>query len=175
MQTIKQGTESLAGFGSQLRIAIVGIDGRVQQRTASRHQPGAPVAKVPHDLFEAVNGIRDLLSSFEARIHCNFPSVVEGVSRKLFFALKVPVNAAFFEACSSHEIGKGSALVSFLVKDWRCLTNDLLPRLLAFTHVPLLLSNTKSPIIRSLTALYNPLDETDRSQVVFGMQPTRAI
>jgi hypothetical protein len=47
--------------------------------------------------------------------------------------------------------------------------------LLAFTHVPLLLSNTKSPIIRSLTALYNPLDETDRSQVAFDMQPTRAI
>src|SRR6202162_2868487 len=108
---MKQGTESLAGFGSQLRIAIVGIDGRVQQRAASRHQPGAPVAKVPHDLFETINGIRDLLCSFEARIHCNFPSVVEGVSRKLFFALKVPINPAFFETGGSSEIGKGSAAV----------------------------------------------------------------
>jgi hypothetical protein len=38
LQPIKQGTESLAGFGSQPRIAIVGIDGRVQQRAASRNQ-----------------------------------------------------------------------------------------------------------------------------------------
>src|SRR5467141_915001 len=135
---IKQGTESLAGFGSQLRIAVVGIDGRVQQRAASRHQSCTSVAKVPHDLFETINGIRNLLCSFEARIHCNFPSVVEGVSRKLFFALKVPVDPAFFETSGSHEIGKRSAVVSFLIKDWRCLTNDLLPRLLAFTHVPLL-------------------------------------
>src|ERR1700692_4873183 len=135
LQTIKQGTESLAGFGSQLGIAIVGIDGRVQQRAASRHQPGAPVAKVPHDLFETINGIRDLLCSFEARIHRNFPSVVEGVSRKLFFALKVPVNPAFFETRSPHEVGKCSAVISFLIEDWRCLTNDVLPCLLAFAHV----------------------------------------
>jgi|SRR5580692_1515913 hypothetical protein len=38
LRPIKQGTESLAGFGSQARIAIVGIDGRVQQRAASRNQ-----------------------------------------------------------------------------------------------------------------------------------------
>src|ERR1700675_4502120 len=135
LQTIKQGTESLAGFGAQLRIAIVGIDGRVQQRAAARHQPAAPVAKVPHDLFETINGIRDLLCSFEARIHCNFPSVVEGVSRKLFFALKVSVNPTLFQTSGSHEIGKCSAIVSFLIEDWRCLTNDVLPRLLAFAHV----------------------------------------
>src|ERR1700730_2645153 len=118
MQTIKQGTESLAGFGSQLRIAIVGIDGRVQQRAASRHQPGAPVAKVPHDLFETINGIRDPLCSSEARIHCNFPSVVEGVSRKLFFALKVPVNPAFFQVATLREVDSATvrSLISHCTK-----------------------------------------------------------
>jgi hypothetical protein len=95
LQTIKQGTEGLAGLGSQLGIAIVGIDGRVQQGATSRHQPCTSVAKVPHDLLETINGIRDLLCSFEARIHCNSPSVVEGVSRKLLFALKVPVDTPF--------------------------------------------------------------------------------
>jgi hypothetical protein len=51
LHPIKPRTESLAGFRPQVWIAIVGIDGRIQQRAASRHQPGAPVPKVPHDLF----------------------------------------------------------------------------------------------------------------------------
>jgi hypothetical protein len=93
-------------------------------------------------LFETIDGIRDLLCSLEARIHCNFPGVVEGVSRKLFFALKVPVYSAFFETSGSHEIGKCSAGVAFLIEDWRCLTNDLLSRLLAFAHVHLLAMST---------------------------------
>src|SRR4029077_7136337 len=142
LQTIKQGTESLTGFGSQLGIAIVGIDGRVQQRAASGHQPCAPVAKVAHDLFETINGIRDLLCSFEARIHCNSPSVVEGVSRKLLFALKVPVDSAFFETSGSLEIGEVGAVISFLIEDRRRLPNDLLPRLVAFAHVLLLAVST---------------------------------
>src|SRR5438270_4411156 len=138
LQTIKQGTESLAGFGAQLRIAIVGIDGRVQQRATSRHQPCTSVAKVPHDLFKTIDGIPDLLCSFEARVHCYFPSVFESVSRKLFFALKVSVNPSFFQTSGSHEIGECCAVISFLIEDWRCLTNDVLPCLLAFAHVPLL-------------------------------------
>ncbi len=36
-------------------------------------------------------------------------------------------------------------------------------------------SNTKSPIIRSLTARYKYLDETDRSQVAFDMRPVSGI
>ncbi len=96
LQAIEQRTESSPGFRSQLRIAVVGINGRVQQRASSRHQPGAPVPEVPDELFQAVNGIWDLLSSFEARIHCDFPSVVEGISRKLLFALKMSVDSAFF-------------------------------------------------------------------------------
>src|SRR5712675_768613 len=96
LQTVKPGTESLASFRSQLRIAIVGIDCRVQQRASSRHHPGAPVSKVPHNLFEAVNRIRNLLCAFEARIYCEFPSVVERVSRKLLLAPKMPVDSALF-------------------------------------------------------------------------------
>jgi hypothetical protein len=68
--------------------------------------------------------------------------VVEGVSRKLFFALKVPVNPAFFQTSSSHEIGKCSAVVSSLIEDWRCLANDVLPCLLAFAHDLLLAIST---------------------------------
>src|ERR1700693_1366084 len=96
LQTVKPGTESLASFRSQLRIAIVGIDCRVQQRAPSRHHAGAPVSKVAHNLFEAVNRIRNLLCAFEARIHCEFPSVVERVSRKLLLAPKMPVDSALF-------------------------------------------------------------------------------
>src|SRR5882762_272558 len=96
LQTIKPGTESLASFRSQLRVAVVRIDGRVHQRAPSRYQPSAPVPKVPHYLFQAVNGIRDPLCSFEARIHCDFPSMVEGVSCELLFALKVSVDSALF-------------------------------------------------------------------------------
>jgi hypothetical protein len=68
--------------------------------------------------------------------------VVEGVSRKLFFALKVPVNPAFFQTSGSHKIGKCGAVVSFLIEDWRCLTNDFLPCLLTFAHVLLLAMST---------------------------------
>src|SRR5258708_26721028 len=80
LQTVKPGTESLASFRSQLRIAIVGIDCRVQQRAPSRHHHGAPVSKVPHNLFEAVNRISNLLSSFETRILCQVPTLVECLS-----------------------------------------------------------------------------------------------
>ena len=95
-QTIKPRTESSPRLRSQLRIAIVGIDGRVHQRTASWQQPSAPVPKVLHVLYQAINRIWDLLSSFEARIHCEIPSVVEGVSRKLLFAFKMSIDAALF-------------------------------------------------------------------------------
>src|ERR1700692_4653111 len=96
LHTVKPRTESLASFRSQLWIAVVTIDGRVQQRAATWNQPGAPVSKVPHDLFEAVNRIRNLLCAFEARINCDLPSVVEGVSRKLLLAPKMPVDSALF-------------------------------------------------------------------------------
>jgi len=68
--------------------AIVGIYGGVQQRAPSRHQPTASVPKVPQNLFQAINRIRDLLCSFETRLHGDFPSVVEGIARELLFALK---------------------------------------------------------------------------------------
>jgi hypothetical protein len=96
LETIKPRTEGLPGFRSQQRrIAIVGIYGGVQQRAPSRHQPTASVPKVPHDLFQAVNRVQDLVSSFEARIHGDFPSVVEGIARELLVALKVTVDPAF--------------------------------------------------------------------------------
>src|SRR5438132_9538017 len=95
LQTIQPRTEGLPGFRSQLRIAIVGIYGGVQQRAASRHQPTASVPKVPYDLFQPVNRIRDLFCSFEARLHGDFPSVVEGIARELLLALNFTVDPAF--------------------------------------------------------------------------------
>jgi hypothetical protein len=62
----------------------------------SRHQPSAAVPKVPHDLFQAVNGVWNPFFSVEERIHCDFPGMVKGVSRKLLFALKMSVNSALF-------------------------------------------------------------------------------
>src|SRR5215471_12322706 len=105
LQTIKPRAEGPPGFRSQLRIAIVGIYGGVQQRAPSRHQPIPSVPEVPHDLFQAVNRIRDLLCSFEARLHRDFPSVVEGIARELLFALKVTVYPALLQSGRSHEIG----------------------------------------------------------------------
>jgi hypothetical protein len=135
LERIKPPTESTPSLRSQLRIAIVGIDGRVQQRAPARYQSSTPVPKVPDNLSQAVNGIWDLLRSIEARSHCGFPSMVEGVSRKLLFTLKVPVNSTFFESCRSHEIGKRGAAIPFPIEDRRRLANDLLPRLLTFAHV----------------------------------------
>ena len=101
----------MASFRSQLGIADVAIDGRVEQRAPSRYQSGASVPEVRHDLLETINAIRNLLRAFEAPFYCDFPSVLEGVSRKLFFALKVPVNPAFFQTSGSHEIGKRSNIL----------------------------------------------------------------
>jgi hypothetical protein len=68
LQATKPGTESLPSFRPQRRITIVGIDSRVQERAASWHKPSAAVPKVPHDLFQAVNRIRDLPCSLEPRM-----------------------------------------------------------------------------------------------------------
>src|ERR1700689_140945 len=138
MHTIEPGTEGAASFRSQLWIAIVGIDRRVQQRAASRHQSSAAVPKITHNLFKAVNGIWDLFCAFEAHIHRDFPSVVEGVSRKLLLAPKMPVDSALFQPGRSHEVGKRSAVISFLIEDWGSLADDFLPSLLAFAHALLL-------------------------------------
>src|ERR1700721_2414710 len=92
--TAKPRTQGKTSFHSQLGIAVVRIDGCVQQRAASWNQPGATVSKVPHDLFEAVNRIRNLLGAFETHIHCDFPSVLEGVYCKLLLTPKMPIDSA---------------------------------------------------------------------------------
>src|SRR5438046_404379 len=78
LETTEPRTESPPSFRSQVRIAIVGIDGRVQQGASPWHQPGAPVPKVPDEQLQALNGVRDLLSSLETRIQGDLPGVVEG-------------------------------------------------------------------------------------------------
>src|SRR5262249_50207362 len=105
LETIKPRTEGLPGLRSQLSIAIVVIDGGVQQRAPSRHQPISPVPKVPYDLFQAVNSVRDLVCSLKSRLHSDFPSVVECIARELLFALKVTIDPAFLQPGRTHEIG----------------------------------------------------------------------
>jgi hypothetical protein len=80
------------------------------------------------------------------------------------------VDSTLFQSGRSHEIGKCSAVVSFLIKDWRCLTNDLLPSLLALAHVPAP-NNPNPAIILPLTARHKWFDETDQSRVAFDMRP----
>src|SRR3989442_12706973 len=67
LQTIKPRTEGLPGFRSQLRIAIVGIYGGVEQRGPSRHQPTAAVPKVSHDFVQTGNRIPEPPRSFRER------------------------------------------------------------------------------------------------------------
>src|SRR5580698_7875374 len=150
LHTVKPRTEGLASFRSQLWIAVVTIDGRVQQRAASRNHSGSPVSEIPYDLLEAVNRIRNLLYAFKAPVHCEFPGIVEGVSREFLLALEMPVDSALFQSSCAHEIRKRSAVVSSLIEDRSCPTNDFLPGLLAFTHIPAP-SRANSAIILSLT------------------------
>src|SRR5215469_726557 len=145
---IQPRTKSLPSLRAQLRIAIVGIYRCVQQWAAARHQPLAPVSKVPHDLLQPVDSVRDLGCSFEARIHCELPSVVEGLGRKSLLAIKVPVDSTFFQACRLHEIGQRGTVISSLIEDCCRLANNFLPGLLAFAHV-----GTPNNRIRLLTAL----------------------
>lgn len=134
LQMIKPRSESLPGLTAQLRIAIVGIDGRVQERAPSRDQPVALLLKIPQELEQTVHRIRDLVCSLETSIHYQFPGVFEGFFGELLFAIKMTVDSTFFEACRLHEIGEGSAVISSLIKERRCLANDFLSCLLAFSH-----------------------------------------
>ena len=100
----------------------------------------AAVSKVPYDLFQTFDRIRNFLSSFETRIHCDLPSVVEGIPCEFLFALKVTVDPAFLKPRRSHEIGQSSSVVSFLIKDRRRFTNDFLAGLLTLAHVVFLVT-----------------------------------
>jgi hypothetical protein len=108
LETMKPRTERLPGLRSQLRMAIVGIDGRVQPWASPRHQPRAPIAKVPNNLFQAVNRIRDPPCSFESQMLCNFRNLTP-YRRPLPQALarrQDAVDSALFQPCRSHEIGE---------------------------------------------------------------------
>src|SRR5207302_4082808 len=97
----------------------------------------APVAKVPHEQFQPIHCIRDVLHSLKSRIYRQLPGVVEGLSRKLLLAFKMPVDTAFFQPRRPHKVGHGGTVIASLIKDGRRLTNDFLPSLLAFAHISL--------------------------------------
>src|SRR5260370_5076016 len=129
--------------------------GCVEQREAARHQARAPVSKVPHDLLQPVDSVRDLVCSFEARIHCDLPSVVEGLGSKLLLAIKVPVNSTFLQPCRSHEVREGRAVIPFLIEDGSRLTDDFSPGLFTFPHVGTPIGGIQQPSGRSF---YNTSD-----------------
>jgi hypothetical protein len=134
-ETIQPGTKGLPSFRSQPRIAIIGIDSRVQQRASSWYHTGAPGTKIPDDLLQPIHGIGNLVRPFEARIHCELPGVLEGFSGKVLLAVKVPVNSTFLQPRRSHEVRQGCAVIPFLIENGSRLANYFLPRLLAFAHV----------------------------------------
>ena len=107
---------------------------RVQERAPSGDQARSPLPKVLQELQQAVRRIRDSVDPFEPGIHCQFPGVFEGFFGEFLFAIKVTVDPTFFEACRLHEGGEGSAVVTPLIKERRCLANDFLPSLCAFPH-----------------------------------------
>jgi hypothetical protein len=119
LQTIKPRLKSLPSLGAHFRIAIVGLNRGVQKRAPASNQADPPFAKVPQDLTQTVNRMRNVVDSFETRIHCEFPSVIKGFSSQFLLAVEMTVDSAFFEAGCLHEIGEGIALIALLVEKWR--------------------------------------------------------
>ena len=126
---------SLRGLGPA-RTGAAGIDGRVQQRAPSRHQPGAPVTKVLDQQVQPVNSVRDLLSSFETGIR--------GDSRRsrtprwqVVACSRSAGKCLLFQPRCLHEMERAAPSYPPLVEVWRRSPNDFVPGTLAFAPIRL--------------------------------------
>jgi hypothetical protein len=127
--------ERLAGESAQSRIAVVRIDGCIQQRTATAQRRLA-FREVANERFDAQQRIFDLLQSSCAAVRNLRPGKVKRRQRELFLASKVPVNTTLFYPCCGHDLLQRASFVALLVKQGRGLRNDVLPRLVSFTGRP---------------------------------------
>jgi hypothetical protein len=67
-------------------------------------------------LAQTVNGIWNLLYSFETGVHSKLPSMLKSLSSQLLLAIEVPVDSAFFKPGRLHQIRHSGSLLSLLIE-----------------------------------------------------------
>ena len=105
-------------------VAVIRIHGSIENR-ASTGQAGAG-DEVGDVLLDAVGVVGTFVEMDAAFGGGEFPGVVEGFGGQLFFALKMPIDAALFEAGGIHDGLDGAALIAALVEDGCGLGDDAL-------------------------------------------------
>jgi hypothetical protein len=105
-------------------VAVVGIH-RSIENGASAGQAGAG-DEVGDVLLDAVCVVGNFVEMDAAFGGGELPGVVEGFGGQLFFAFKVAVDAALFEAGGIHDGLDGAALIAALVEDGCGLGDDAL-------------------------------------------------
>jgi len=131
MEAATPSLERLAGEGAQSSIAVVRVDGCIQQRTATAQRRLA-FREIANERFDAQQRIFDLLQSSCAAVRNLRPRKVKRRERELFLASKVPVNTALFYPRCRHDLLQRASFVALLVEQGRGLRNDVLPCLVPF-------------------------------------------
>src|SRR6266851_439575 len=129
------GLPAAEGFADALAqdgVAVVGVDGGVEQGTAAG-QAGAG-AEVGDVLFEAVDVVGDGVEVGGTFGDGHLPGEVEGLGGELLLAFEVAVDSALLEAGGSHDELYGAAFIAALIEDRCGLGDDALPGCLAFAH-----------------------------------------
>lgn len=151
---------------AQHRVAIVGVDGGVEQR-ASAGEAGAG-GEVGDVLPEPVGLVGDGGEAATALFDGCRPGVVEGFGGEFFLALEVPVDAAFFKAGGGHDGLEGATLVTALVEDGRGLGDDALAGQFALRHTCLSLPE------KTVRSLHISTFEIRRDSAVILSEPVLA-
>src|SRR5216683_3973713 len=141
--------ESLASAIAQHRIAIIRIDGCIQQWAATRNG-WAPVNKVRKELLELIDAVWDSIKIVHSRIQGYFPGVVECLGRQFFFRGEVAIDAAFFKTGGLHQLRHGTTYETALIEQDRCLSHDPLSGFLTFWHCSALSDWMPLRTVRSL-------------------------
>src|SRR5216683_2086269 len=132
VEVVEGVAEGFADSLAQDWVAVVGVDGGVEQRTAAG-QAGAG-AEVGDVLFEAVDVVGDGVEVGGTFGDGHIPGEVEGLGGELLLAFEVAVDSALLEAGGSHDELYGAAFIAALIEDRCGLGDDALPGCLAFAH-----------------------------------------